>query len=598
MEQFSERALPATLLVSKPKVIAAGIVQEQMVVEKANTIPQPTPGGSEIQFYINQLSNTFWDCASAYLLLTCVLQMQYNSAAGQAIYGNDTNGAIIGSFYSIINRMQVWAGTVNVTDDILEVGLIAAYYLRLTMSKQARDGMSYLLGFTPDAENAGCLIQYRLKGTFPMTADGDAAMGTRVIAGPPILYVYGYEQAHTEYQNQQFQVALPLIGSLGLNNPGMYYLGLGQTKVSFFTETPANFLNYPPATTFSAVVPTVAGAAGVAANGTATQRCGGLSTSGGGSNFWVTRARLIANIIRLDDSVMQRVIALMQPINGAQLVTKCSTFVVSTQQLQRGTSGLTMIQMNIRRGSVKSLLVTFNNVGATNLASITGLTAPTAEIPNFFGKFGSINPGLGPNTMLQIENVNYPKLGLSPTQFPSETYAYILENLGLLDNDNLKPSINMQNWLVADPNVPTLLGASIVDPTTIPLGSSAVGLGNNWRSGAIINDPPTAAQPYTGSWWVQQYMAPDSILEDGAAANPSQTGRSIFAESNDFFLFFGLEDQPRPGMISGKNTQNGANNLNLNLITPTTYLYTVYMIALCDALLVHDFSSNNVYYVT
>lgn len=581
MDQFSERAIPATLLATKPKVIAAGIVQEQLVVEKTTTIPSPTPAGTEIQFYINQLTNTFWDCSSAYLLLTCVVQLGNRSGNLLTVYGNDCNGSVLGSFYSLIQRMTVFAGTVNQTDDIQEVGIIAAYYLRLTMTKQARDGMAFLLGFTPDFEVNGGLCQYRLKGTFPMVADGDAAVGNQLIAGPPVLGVYGQALANNQNQNQVFQVAIPLIGSLGLNNPSMYYLGLGQTKLSIYTDSPANFLHFPPAYQVTTAV-AVNGAPSV----NATQNVGGLIIVNG-DQFRIDRARLIANIIRLDDSVMQKVIALMQPVNGAQLVTKCSSFNIQTQQLQAGVSNIQMINMNIRRGSIKSILVTFNPNGVSTLGQAN-------EIGNYFKKYGSINPGLGANTMLQIENVNYPKLGLNPTQFPADTYAYILENLGLLDNDNIKPSINMQNWLVADPNVIVNFG-SAAGTNNIPQGTFTYNIATHWRSGSIVS---AFGGAHGASWWLSTYMPTDAILEDGAIANPSQSGRDCFVNSNDFFLYFNLEDQPRPGMISGKNTQNGSNTLVLNLMTPTTYVYTIYMIALFDALLVHDFSSNNVYYVT
>ena len=71
-----------------------------------------------------------------------------------------------------------------------------------------------------------------------------------------------------------------------------------------------------------------------------------------------------------------------------------------------------------------------------------------------------------------------------------------------------------------------------------------------------------------------------------------------YALSNDFFMYFSLEDTPRPGLLSGKNTMDGSNYLNMPLVATTSYVYNVYFIAVYDALIVHDITQSNVYMIS
>lgn len=602
MDGFSQRALPVTFFPEKPKTIVAGITQEQLQVINQNTIPQPTPFGAEIQFYLPQLGNTFLDCATTYLLFSVVAQF-FNPTAN-TIYANQCNGAVLGSFYSFFQRLTVYANSVNVTDDINELGIVACYYLKLTMSRQARDAMAWIMGFNPDPTLAVGLTGYRVKGPFPMCENRDhfVALNAVLTANGPGVSL-GVGVTTTTRFNQEFHVAIPMIGSLGVNNPNMYYLGLGNTRISLFVDDPNNAFLLPPQSSATNWRPS-----GGAANTQEVHWQGGLTLTG----FWITRARFIGNILRLDDSVMQQVIQLMQPVNGQQLVTKCTSFGVSTQAIPRSQSGLTQLAMNIRRGSVKSILALFNNTGTcysgtqTVNAFVTadGSTAGTnIEIPNYFKKFGSINPGLGANTQLLINNINYPKLGLNPTQFPEETMAYILDGLHLLTSDDMKPSFQMSNWLVCDPNVLVYQRANVITDVV-----STITVNDCWRTGSIINNNQTITtgpfSPQYDQCMLSRRTAPTFIPQDfsdmagGNLASINPFKGESFVCSNEFFLYFNLEDQPRPGMISGKNTMDGSNFLSLNLMSETSYTYTVYMICLFDALLVHDFADRNVYYVS
>jgi len=602
MDGFSQRALPVTFFPEKPKTIVAGITQEQLQVINQNTIPQPTPFGAEIQFYLPQLGNTFLDCATTYLLFSVVAQF-FNPTAN-TIYANQCNGAVLGSFYSFFQRLTVYANSVNVTDDINELGVVACYYLKLTMSRQARDSMAWLMGFNPDPTLAVGLTGYRVKGPFPMCENRDhfvALNAVPTLNGPGVSLGVGVTT--TTRFNQEFHVAIPMIGSLGVNNPNMYYLGLGNTRISLFVDDPNNAFLLPPQSTATVWRPSAGNA-----NTQENHWQGGLTLTA----FWITRARFVGNILRLDDSVMQQVIQLMQPVNGQQLVTKCTSFGVSTQAIPRSQSGLTQLAMNIRRGSVKSILALFNNTGTcysgtqTVNAFVTadGSTAgANIEIPNYFKKFGSINPGLGANTQLLINNINYPKLGLNPTQFPEETMAYILDGLHLLTSDDMKPSFQMSNWLVCDPGVLVYQRANTITDVV-----STITVNDCWRTGSIISTNQTVTTgPFSTQYdncMLSRRTAPTFVPQDfsdmsgGNLSSVNPFKGESFVCSNEFFLYFNLEDQPRPGMISGKNTMDGSNFLSLNLMSETSYTYTVYMICLFDALLVHDFADRNVYYVS
>lgn len=598
MDGFSQRALPATFFPVKPKTIVAGITQEQLQVINQNTIPQPTPFGTEIQFYLPQLGNTFLDCSTAYFLFN--ITMSFQNTGTDTIYANQCNGGIIGSFYSFFQRLTIYANSVNVTDDIWELGIVAAYYLKLTMTKQARDAMSWIMGFNPDPFYSSGLVGYRIKGPFPMCAEGDALAAIRN-GGNLIGYVSGNPIATTQYFCQQFHVAIPMIGSLGVNNPNMYYLGLGNTRISLFTDNPSSALALP-----AQITATVWKGTAGATNVQETNYAGGLALN----TFSITRARFIGNVIRLDDSVMQQVIQLMQPVNGQQLVTKCTSFGVSTQIIPQGAAGTVQLAMNIRRGSVKSVLTTFNNTGGTNLivfSNNTGAAGANIESTGFLSKYGSINPGLGANTLMLINNINYPKLGLNPTQFPAETFAYILEGLDLLTSDDVKPALCMQNWLVADPSILNYSVRQAANATNA--ADTTVAINGAWRAGTITSGTQ-ALNAGIANYGVYQTCAvsipqtrcflPQGQLDgmSGLYGGNQAFGSETYTHSNEFFLYFSLEDQPRPGMISGKNTMDGSNFLNLNIITPTSYAYTTYFVAVYDALLVHDFADRNVYYVS
>lgn len=594
--QFTEVALPQVLLPFKPKLITPGIVQEVMCVYPSDVIPNPTQPGTEIQLFLPQYLNTFLDPSSSMLIVQCSAVF---TGSNNHTFTSLFNGAWKGSFYSLFQRMQVLANSVNVTDNINEVGVLMMWLLKLSMSNQARNAMSWILGFSSDWNRHAGTMGYRIKGPFPYVQDNDATYAVV----PQFTWDAGNNYtwplmsgnvvvANTQF-SQSFMFALPVPGSLGFNNPNLYYMGHGNTRISLYTDDPNQFFALPPQVGYN-----VPGLTGVTTSTTATfttrrQIGGGLTLS----TFRVNSVRFEANIIRLSDGIMADVLSLVQPIMRNQWVTKCLSFETTTQTMPQGSSGMTQISYNSRLGSVKAVLVVHvptgpcNNYGAVTSDGTAGGT--NLELVNFLGKWNGVNPGLGPNTLFQINNVNYPKIGLNPTQYPNETWAYILDALNLFVTPDLKPAIHMSNWLVADPN------ACAYNPGTSTSSTTGSATTQFWRccpvlsgyQSLVLNATNFAGATYSKSLPVGDFFMPRDcpLLTQVSPASPNA------AAANEFFMYFNFEDQPRPGMISGKNTYDGSNLYFMYLITVTSYAYTIYMFTFFDELLCFDWTDKNVY---
>lgn len=602
-------AIPDSLKFSKPRAIVDGIRQEQLAIMNQNTITSPTGAGSEIQFWMPQLSNTFWDCETAYFVFHALATFQEvsNAQSSQTLttYANDCNGAFIGGFYSCFQRYCVWANGLNQTDDINEVGIVAIRVLNITMTKQAREAMSFMFGFQMDPFSTAALAGYRLKGIFPYSADSDSAIllnqngsavpGGQEGAGLPSAYFF----------NQNFDFAIPVIGTLGANNPNLYYMGLGNTKISLFTDSPTNFLLLPPGSYDTRYIP-------VNASATAPNTQAATISSGGLSlvSWTITRARMVANTIILSQEVMERVMSM----TGTQIVSLCQSFSLSQTSLSQGVSGLQQVILSNRKGSMNYVIATFNNSGTSNAqyngssfltstgsgqqgwsnTATGGFTTTVAEISNFFNKYGSINPGLGQGTNLSVNNTTYPKNGtLNPTQYPAETLAFMAECMNMYSNSDQKWAPPQQNWCVADPAV--VAAGLTTGNFPSATATSSTQISQFWRSGAIMNGMNSltvngTASCCTSPFFKWCFVAPETLMFSAA-----WNGQQKYTYSNDFFLFFGLQDQSRRGMISGKNTMDGSNFLNMNLVVPTSYAYNIYFICNFDCLIVHDFVNRNVY---
>jgi hypothetical protein len=596
MDPFAERAIPSYLINFKPKIVAPGITQETLEWINANTIPAPTPAGQEIQFFLSQLPRTYLDTQSTFLSLQCSLTMTNKS--GRTIFSNGANGCVIGSFYSLFYRYAVWANTSQPLDDIQELGLVAHHYLRLTMARGAKATMSYLMGFTHDYLNCASLTGYRLKGQFPECAVGDAtAFQSRsalaqdgrtdtvqeagINTGQEVRYQFGAGVATDGVVTQNFEVSLPLLGALGITNDNPYYMGLGQTRVSYFLDDPQNaFLLTPAYLRYAATVDdsnsTTPPDGGAAITTTATNVQIGGFTYG---SFTISRARIIGNVITLSEELWEQMLPSIQA-NQGRLVSRVTTFLMSAATIPSGSNGTIQIPANLRAGSLKYVSCHFNPNGAlpptyTKYGRLQGTdTGVNIELPNYFKKYGSINPGLTQGTAMSINNTWYPKLGLDPTNLPGQTLSYIMDCLNMLNSGNMKPSFSLANWLVIDPN--------------------AVQPNGKWRSGVITTQPQrigtSASATSQSTWFLNTLVSPSET-------NWWDLGLSKETFSNDFFLFFNFESAMRPGMVAGRNTYDGQNILNLNLGQSCAYNYNVQLFAAIDAVLVHVVPTGEVLWI-
>lgn len=629
MEGFSERAIPATLLPLRPKIVAPGIKRESLEWVNSNTIPQPTQAGQEIQFFIPQYERTYLDTQSTYLVVSANLVLSYPNGdqQGTPLFNHNANGCLLGSFYSLFYRYTVWANTNTTLDDILELGIVALTYLRLSMSKGARQAMSSLFGFADDFNGAGCIIGRRIKGPGSQTARNDsyfsnssATFGTSYNPVPQGFdnanFIQQYYNGEIRLQSgcplypgqqliQDFQFAIPLIGALGITNDNLYYLGLGQTRVSFFMENPQNCFLLPPIYTKAiAVTPgTIDDVGFVIHPGQPVTPVLATITAGGlvFNQFNITRVRLIANILTLSPEIWEQIMPQILAVGGNKLEARCTSFNVSTATIAQGSAGTMQLLVNQRYGSLKTAVAHFNpTTGCNNPLFTTNngqAGSPNLEIPFYFNKYGSINPGCTANTAFSIHTEWYPKIGLDPTMYPHQTLAYIMDCLNTLNSGNMKPSISDQNWFVADPAV-------IAAPQVVTNNTGPVPLSGLWRPAPILAVPQVTTGALYGAnvtlgtktptrsslWWLQTLMT-------GKEINWWDFGGSSEVISNEFFLYWSFETAVRPGMISGKNTMDGSNYLNLNLIAPTTYGYTVYIIGAFDAVCVHDLNTGNINYV-
>lgn len=166
----------------------------------------------------------------------------------------------------------------------------------------------------------------------------------------------------------------------------------------------------------------------------------------------------------------------------------------------------------------------------------------------------------------------------------------------------------MQNWLVCDPSV-IMSGAG----SNVGSINSTPGTTNFWRPGTYLGIPATNSLSaisnavgtadtdalntaiVTFPSYIYSMIAPVNFRN---ATKTCVSGASPYNLSNDFFMYFSFEDTPRPGMLSGKNTMDGSNYLNVPLVAAVSYTYNIYFIGIYDALIVHRFEDSNVFMIS
>lgn len=569
--------MPDEFRFPEPVAIVPGITEDDLNVLAFGTLPSPSVVGQQISVLIQDYANTFVDTTMSFIWIRATLVMQQTGATTPL--NGPWTGAFIGSFWSIFSRYTVSANSTTPTDDMPDIGVTAAIYLRLTMSITLRESLGYLLGFNTDPEGYDALLGARTgAASFPWTSGGQTPNTPLALTWP-----------QNGFLTQVYDICLPVFGTLGTGNKsGLYYLGLGTTRIDFILEDWNRWLAICPLTT-TPVPLAVVGAnavvgtpAQVAANGVGN---GGLIKGAGFSlggvwtvtSFTVNYLRFMGKVIRFD---LQTMATITSQLRSPNFITRQTVFLMSTANLAAGISGTQQILCNAHGASVTALLTLFNNGLQTFTAqgnvALAGETLP-------FNKYGSVNPNLIQGTAFSINNRLYPQQGFDPTNFPAQTYAMCVNAIHSLWGSGSKPSIAPGNYMVIDHagNPMAGIGGNGAPAATNPAW--------RWRSGSYV---VSGALNATGA-------APAANMLTGASdvvtAFISEHEYNAFqfntligskrVKSNDFFLCFDLETVSRPGYISGTPMNTGSNFLNMNISPALGASYTIYFILMCDGIL-------------
>lgn len=597
MESFAsiELATPKDVLPVPVLRIDPEIDYRQVNYINANTIPGTpatngvganfygvsTPVNTQIDVVFMQKRNAFLDTRTSYLEVEVTVGL-YNDAqqAGAAVVCTNGayNGYVRGSFWSFFSKYTVYANQNNPTDDITDIGLVARWAFMMSMNAETKRCMSTLWGFDELATNG--LVGARLFGASPFTTSS-------------LLYGAAYEGMITangctnaaperSVYTQVFDCCIPLLGTLGTGYGGMYYLGTGATKLSLWTEDPTNTF-FVPATDVPLMGLTTA-TPGVPIS---TARFNGLMRL---SSVVMTRVRWWGNVLTVSDKIMTQIRAELPDPN--LYTARAVSWNVTSIQLPQGVQGMQQIPLNLRKYSVKYLHTTFapNGVPATTLSATGG----SANV-NVGLKYGSLNPNLGANTVYYLNGRRYPDAGVDPSNYPEQTMAENLKAWEVWTNSGPRPSVDMANFKVADPN---LLGnVNIVGSTN----RAAYFRSKGWSHG-IYNTAPAAPglRGWQSSCLPSIYGSPTPgtnqtlVLAGGVPATNLAGSRHV--ASQDFWLGVNTEILPEKGYFSGTTLNSTGNYLQLNIETPTAIPYTINIISMFDGFLTWDFLTGDSQY--
>lgn len=442
---------PSELSYPMPSQIPAGIKQVQLRQINYNTIPQPTPQGTEIQIVIPQLDACFLDPSTTYINVK--FQVTYTAQAGKFPFSD--HGGILGSGWTLFDRYQVYANNSTLVDDINEVGVLANALYRLNMDSSLRQGSGGPLGFqhttaydfchyttTQAGTTAGIDSEANIAVVESTTISGVAdggfikphsnsnAIGLRYWSqlaseGPDSITGYGVADRTVQDFNNKFgaydttpaisantvctqtmNVCLPLFGILGSGSDRMFPMFIGPTRINLIV---ANLLGASGAGSLCKT--TTLGTAGVTA-------------------MSILNCEFIGTYLRLDPASVAMVMgSLPSPM---QFVMRCTSYVNSSLPLSANTAAGTYEGLvSSRRASTKFIL---------------GLFSPSLGA---FGKYASVNPNLSIGSCLVINGQQFPQQTIDPYNYPHEYMNQVHMALNTANNLNSKPSIMPTNYMVA-----------------------------------------------------------------------------------------------------------------------------------------------------
>lgn len=601
MESFAsiEVATPKDVLPTPVVRIDPEIDYRQVNYINANTIPGTpatdgvgaayygvsTPVNTQIDVVFMQKRNAFLDTRTTFLEVQVTVGL-YNDAqqttTAIACSNGAFNGYVRGSFWSFFSKYTVYANQNNPTDDITDIGLVARWAFMMSMNSETKRCMSTLWGFDEVATNG--LAGARLFGSAPYSTSSVLISNA---SNEGQIFAAGCTDAapnRTVYV-QVFDCCIPLLGTLGTGYGGMYYLGTGATKLSLWTEDPINTFFVPasdvPAMALNSVSP------GVNINTGGTARYCGLMKL---SSVVITRVRWWGNVLSVSDKIMSQIRAELPDPN--LYTARAVSWNVTSIQLPQGVQGMQQIPLNLRKYSVKYLHTTFapNGVPGTTLSS----TAGSANV-NVGLKYAGLNPNLGANTVYYLNGRRYPDAGLDPSNYPEQTMAENLKAWEVWTNGGPRPSVDMANFKVADPN---LLGNGNIAGST---ARAPYFRARGWSHG-IFNTAPaapglrswigTCTPPITGCAWA----ATNNTITMGSGYPAINLAGNRHVSSQDFWLGVNTEILPEKGYFSGTTLNSTGNYLQLNIETPTAIPYTINIISMFDGFLTWDFTTGDSQY--
>lgn len=566
---------------------AKGVAGDPTAGATSGSAGSSTPTNTQIDLVMLQQENCFLDTRTSALEVNVVVTFhsQLSTNATDGNINGYLNGAVRGSFWSFFYKYTVYANQSQPTDDITDIGVVARWMFATTMSMSMKKAVASLWGFCDDFTE-GCLGA-RLFGAAPSLANCLRFFAGGATGMQDGKYVVMTSNTATRFSVQRFDCILPLFGTLGLGNGGMYYLGLGTTKISLWTEDPSNTF-FVPGAVVNGLVNTAGGVV------TMAPLCPGAATNYQSSlvidSVVIERVQWWGNLLQVSPGVMQEIKAAGLSPDGIYR-QRCTSFVVATITIPSGVSGLQMYPFNVKRWSNKLTLLVFPPTeNATTVAANGTNVSP-------FLKYGSLNPSLGANTVMMMNNTRYPKNGYDCLNYPQQAHY---ENLKALQawtgNTGARSDIQMCNWMKMDPQGilnPFPTGAWAAPTAYAQMNADLISRG--WENGQFNTITATGVRSWLSTMVPTFYAGAGSVANkfltsavqastDSIAVNVAGNGHR-YVQSQDFYLAVDPEILPASTYVSGISVNATGNFFQANITYPLKNAYTLYYIVMFDGLM-------------
>lgn len=571
-----------------------------------NTIPSPTPGGTEIQINIPQIPNAFIDPSTTYLNVKVRISGRiavqnlavtpFNTAETVRInarrqlllaYLNATG-------WGLFQRYQVYANNSILIEDIDEIGYLAHMLSAATRSSatlttadltgdsengvlpghrfcaitncvniQAANAANAqpptIAGFAPDATS---LLKRSLVTHLSETAIGNDKSQFFSVAGEPMPPLREYELIHDDDGGQSWAY----LARVGEGNAAVTYNAVPFNHEFDLCLPLLGILGSNNEKLYPCMYPTqirlITESLGNILN---------LPTQFIDVTQTITSMEFCCNYLRLDSGAMATILSSL-PMPGV-MPMRCTSFVHSSSSLPRGTQGSAQVLVSTRRASMKALFMGFSsnghNLDDNNAPALRlGFGAKNQRTTFTEGtKFNSINPSLGQNTYLTVNGVFYPQQMLNPVSKPLDCLQQFLQTLNMTQSSTLRPSIRLHDYLRIDYGG---RGSQFYNPPAVVDRSESAYDQNHTSNVAAAN--------------VIQSVY-DNLPLSGILPN---IGR------NQFYLAIDTEHFGKRGFLSGVSTLGGSVFMNLNIAHPLAADYIFRMFNFHDIMLAFNMGTGQV----